>query len=158
MGRQLLFVLWALLFGCVSGEAQEFHSSGDPFSLQITSVRSLDHDSRVGFSKAPELYAVNASGPGKSYVLYCVKTAPEAGRSYTAIDAYVSSDYSSLHLWPVEKKTLPPTVLTYGTKKGRLFRVITIQNVTSSPKPDLACDIYSETALRVVPADSMSGR
>ena len=157
MRQSILFVLGAILLGCLSAAA-EFHSRSDPFTLQVTAVRSLDHDSRVGFSKALELYAVNAYGPRMSYVLYCSKAAPEVGRSYTAIDAYVSADYSWLHLWPVEKQSLPPSILTYGKKKGRLFRVIAIQNVRSDPRSDLACDIYSEKALQVAPTSESPNR
>jgi hypothetical protein len=44
----------------------------------------------------------------------------------------------------VEKSTidLPPGV----KKKGRMYRVIIIQDIAPGPKPDLACDIYSEQA------------
>ncbi len=124
--------------------AQGMIDHGEPFALSVTSVRSLSHDERVGFSKALELYAVTAHGPKMSYVLYCTKVAPKAGQDYPALDEYVGANYSWLHLWPVEKKTLelPP-----GSKKsGRMYRVIIIQNVMPEPKPDTACDIYSETA------------
>jgi hypothetical protein len=115
-----------------------------PFSLQVTSVRSLNSDERVGFSKALELYAVTAYGPETSYTLYCVKYGPEAGKTYTALTSYVDSSLSALHLWPVEKQTLN---LPSGTKtKGRVYRVVIIQDIRSGPKPDLACDIRSETA------------
>jgi hypothetical protein len=116
----------------------------DPIALQIKSVRSISAEKRVGFSKSLEVYAVDASGPLNTYVLYCVKMVPEAGQTYTSLDAYVVSGLSSLHLWPVERSTLelPPG----SSKKGRLYRVIIIQNIAPGQHPDLACDIHSEAA------------
>jgi hypothetical protein len=126
--------------------AQDAIKIGDPFTLHITNVRSVAPESRVGFSKSLEVYAVSAYGPKMSYVLYCTKAAPQAGQTYTALDEYVSADFSWLHLWPVEKNTIeaPP-----GTKKrkGRPYRVIIIQDMQPGPRPDAACDIHSENAL-----------
>jgi TPR repeat protein len=118
-------------------------AAGGPgtFELHVTNVRSLEHDRRVGFSKALVVYAVSAYGPKVSYVLYCVKVAPRAGQVYEAVDEYLDSSW--LRLWPVERSTLPS-----GTKqRGRVFRVITLRGAGESAKfPDLACDISSETA------------
>lgn len=143
--RTFLCSLASLILCWTNTFAQDLISHGPPFTLHVTQVRSLAHDTRVGFSKVPELYAITAYGPKMSYVLYCSKVTPQSGRDYTALDEYVGADYSWLHLWPVEKKDLqlPP-----GTKKknGRMYRVIIIQNVAPEPKPDTACDIYSETA------------
>ena len=146
-------------------QAQELYMHA-PFDLHITNVRSIAPEKRMGFSKTLQVYSVtayrnvfsNAPVPAgqlipeiaMSYVLYCVKTAPETGRTYKARDAYVGSGLSFLHLWPVEKKDveLPP-----GTKnkKGRLYRVIIIQDIVSGSKPDVACDIYSEQARQPSP-------
>jgi hypothetical protein len=136
-----LVIAWATI-----SQAQEIVRRGEPFDLHVTTVRSLDHDSRVGFSKAWELYAVAGYGPKMTYVLYCTKAAPKAGQVYSAMDEYVDKNHSWLHLWPVEKDTLelPPG----AKKKGRLYAVIIVQNVLPEPKPDLACDIHSETALQ----------
>jgi hypothetical protein len=136
-----------LLAGMVLGtslQCQEIVPRGDPFELHVTNVRSLDHDSRVGFSKALEVYTVSGYGPRMSYVLYCTKVAPKAGRVYKALDEYVDGNHSWLDVWPVEKSTieLPPQY----KKKGRMFAVIVVQDVMPGPKPDTACDIYSETA------------
>jgi hypothetical protein len=129
--------------------AQDLFRRAGPFDLHISSVRSLGPEERVGFGKSLELYAVTGYGQQMSYVLYCTKAAPEAGRVYAALDEYVVSDLSPLHLWPVERSTidLPP-----GAKKtGRLYRVIIIQNIASGSRPDLACDIHSELALQSSP-------
>jgi hypothetical protein len=138
-----LFAL--LLFAISAGSAQDhIFNMSEPFSLQVITVRSLNPDERAGFSKAWELYDVTAYGPKTSYTLYCAKYSPDAGKSYTALTSYVDSSLSALHLWPVEKQTLnlPP-----GSKtKGRAYRVVIIQNIRSGSKPDLACDIRSETA------------
>jgi len=138
-------LLAGLLFAISAASAQDhIFNMSEPFSLQVITVRSLNPDERVGFSKAWELYDVTAYGPKSSYSLYCVKYSPQAGKTYIALTSYVDSDLSALHLWPVEKQTLnlPP-----GTKiKGRVYRVVIIQNIRSGPKPDLACDIRSETA------------
>jgi hypothetical protein len=139
--------LLSVVLACATAlQAQEIVKRGEPFDLHVTTVRSLDHDSRVGFSKAWELYAVTGYGPKNTYVLYCTKAAPKAGQVYSALDDYVDANHSWLHLWPVEKNTLelPPG----HKKKGRLYAVIIIQNVLPEPQPpDLACDINSETAL-----------
>jgi hypothetical protein len=125
--------------------AQDLFRRAGPFDLHIMNVRSLGPEKNVGFSKSLELYAVTGYGQQMSYVLYCTKVAPDSGRVYTALDEYVISDLSPLHLWPVERSTLD---LPQGAKKrGRLYRVIIIQNIASGPKPDLACDIHSEQAL-----------
>jgi hypothetical protein len=132
------------------------------FDLHITNVRSIAPEKRAGFSKTWEVYSVTAHGnvfdlsapvpagqpiPERqmSYVLYCTHSAPETGRVYTAREAYISSGYSALHLWPVEKNNLDLPADTKN-KKGRLYKVIIIENVAPNPKPDLACDIYSEQA------------
>ena len=122
--------------------AQDLFRRGAPFDLQITGVRSIAPEKRLGFGKSTELYAVTADAHKMSYVLYCAKAAPESGKTYTGLDEYVSSDLSFLHLWPVEKSTLD--LPTGASKKGRLYRVIVIQNVAPGPQSDLSCDIYSE--------------
>ena len=128
--------------GMVRG--QELFKRNGPFDLHIVDVRSIAPERRIGFGKSSELYAVTAYGPQMSYVLYCTKFAPESGRVYSANDEYVTSDLSAQHLWPVERSTLalPPG----AKKKGRLYRVIIIQNVFPGPHPDIGCDIYSEKA------------
>ncbi len=133
----ILCGVWAL--------AQDAIRNGDPFTLHVVKVRSVAPEERVGFSKSLETYAVAAYGPRMSYVLYCTKAAPQAGRDYTALDELVSANYSWLHLWPVERDTIEQSK---KKKKGRLYRVIVIQNVLPEPKPDLACDIHSETAIQ----------
>jgi len=139
----IVFTLISLLCSCIL-LAQDFIQRGSNITLHVARVRSLEHDRRVGFSKALEVYAVDASSSKMSYVLYCVKIAPQAGQNYNSLDAYVSSSYSALHLWPIEKKDID---LPAGSKKrGRMFRVIIFQNINTSTKPDLPCDIYSETA------------
>lgn len=113
----------ALALLCTTISGQEVYTRSGPFPLDITEVRSLPTKG-AGFSKGLILYGVNATGPQALYLLYCIKTAPEAGRVYTASDEYVSGTLSWLHLWPVERAglNLPP-----GTKKkGRLYRVIII--------------------------------
>ena len=142
----------AVVFAVIAmpSTAQEAIRNGDPFTLSITDVRSISPEKRVGFSKTLEVYAVTAYGPNMSYVLYCAKAGPHAGQTYTALDEYVSADYSWLHLWPVEKKNLN-LLSDKSKKKGRLYRVIIIQNMLPQPNPDLACDIYSEAAQRAVP-------
>jgi len=123
---------------------QDLFRRGGPFQMHVTEVRSIAPEKRVGISKSLEVYSVSAYGPEMSYVLYCTKAAPESGKVYTALDEYVTANLSFLHLWPVERTSidLPP-----GTNKnGRLYRVIIIQNIAPDPKPDLACDIYSEQA------------
>jgi hypothetical protein len=129
---------------CTTIMGQEVYTRSGPFSLHITEVRSLPTKG-AGFGKGLILYGVNATGPEAAYLLYCIKTAPEAGRVYTATDEYVSDSLSWLHLWPVDRAglNLPP-----GTKKkGRLYRVIIIQNIREGKSPDVACDIKTETAL-----------
>lgn len=125
-------------------QAQEIVRRGEPFDLHVTTVRSVDHDGRVGFSKAWEVYAVTGYGPKMTYVLYCTTAAPKAGQVYSAMDDYVDANHSYLHLWPVEKNTLQ--LPTGVKKKGRMYAVIIIQNMLPEPRPDLACDIHSETA------------
>lgn len=134
--------LAVILFCYAWASAQDAIRNGDPFTLHVTEVRSIAPEGHVGFSKTLEVYAVNARGPQKSYVLYCTKSAPQAGQDYTALDEYVSANYSWLHLWPVERTTLQES----KKKKGRLYRVIIIQNMSPEPKPDAACDIHSESA------------
>ena len=147
-----LAILTAMMLWPPQGRSQEAIRNGEPFPLRVTNVRSLEPEGRVGFSKNWLLYAVNGYGPHMSYILYCTNAAPQAGQTYTALDEYVSSDLSWLHLWPVEKKNiqLPP-----GTKKkkGRLYRVVIIQNMASEPKPDVACDLHSETAIQAKAAE-----
>ena len=134
------------MFWVTLAYTQETIRNGEPFTLHVAEVRSLATESHVGFSKALEVYAVTATSPRMSYVLYCTKAAPQVGQAYKALDEYVSADFSWLHLWPVEKTTLdlPPAT---KKKKGRLYRVIIIQDMMPEPKPDLACDIHSETAI-----------
>src|ERR1039458_1871421 len=140
-----LVTLLAILSCTTWALAQDAIRKGDPFTLHITNVHSVAPESRVGFSKSLEVYAVSAYGPKMSYVLYCTKAAPQAGQTYTALDEYVSADFSWLHLWPVERNTIEPPPGT-KKKKGRLYRVIIIQNMQPEPRPDVACDIHSETA------------
>jgi hypothetical protein len=140
----LLDIAVALSLSFGEARAQEAIRRGDPITLRIDSVRSIAPEERVGFSKSLSVYAVSASSPTASYILYCTKNAPEAGQSYTALDEYVSGDYSWLHLWPVERKSLQQIKGAESKKKGRLYRVIILQNVLPEPHPDLACDIYSE--------------
>jgi hypothetical protein len=144
----LIVVACAIIWAGIAHAEDLFRRAG-PFDLHITSVRSLGPEKNVGFSKSLELYAVTGYGQQMSYVLYCTKAAPDPGRVYTALDEYVVSDLSPLHLWPVERSTidLPPG----AKKKGRLYRVIIIQNIASGPRPDLACDIHSEQALQPSP-------
>ena len=121
--------------------------NGGPVDLHITEVRSIAPEKKVGFSRSLELYAVDAystvsiggwsSGPQTIYVLYCVKAAPEVGKSYISRDENIDSNYSFLHLWPVEKTTIGLN------ESGRLFRVVTMQDVSTGKFPDLACDVYS---------------
>jgi len=144
----LSLLLAALACSTMETRAQEAIRNGEPFNLQVTNVRSVAPESRIGFSKSWEVYAVSAHGPSLTYILYCTKGAPEAGRGYTALDEYVSADLSWLHLWPVERMTLAPIPRTAKKKKGRLYRVIIIQNMLPEPHPDLACDIHSETAIQ----------
>lgn len=128
------------------------YPNGTPMTLHVTQVRSISPETRVGFSKSWETYAVDAystvsigswiSGPQMGYVLYCVNKAPAVGKSYAAQDVYIAHDYSFLHLWPVEKRSI-------GLKeKGRLYRVVRINNVNPAPYPDLACDVYSAKDLQ----------
>lgn len=84
-------------------QTQDAIRNGEPFSMRVISVRSIAQEGHVGFSKSLEVYAVSANGPTKSYVLYCTKAAPQSGQTYTALDEYVSGNYSWLHLWPVER-------------------------------------------------------
>ena len=139
----------AMMALSVEGQAQEAIRKGDPFTLHITNVRSVAPEGHVGFSKSLEVYAVSAYGPAMSYVLYCTKSAPETGQAYTALDEYVSANFSWLHLWPVEIKTIdPPPDGATKKSKGRLYRVIIIQNMQPEPHPDASCDIHSETAVQ----------
>jgi len=142
--KGLVTILVMVLAICAgTAWAQKAVRNGEPFTLQVTTVRSLAPESHVGFSKSLEVYAVTAHSPQMSYVLYCTKAAPQTGQTYTALDEYVSADFSWLHLWPIEKNTLDAPL--GKKKKGRLYRVIIIQNMMPEPKPDVACDIYSET-------------
>lgn len=142
---RIAFILVLMIVWGASTQAQDAIRNGEPFTLHITNVRSVAPEERVGFGKSWELYAVSAYGLKMSYVLYCTKSAPQTGQSYTALDEYVSANFSWLHLWPVERKTIePPPGTKY--KKGRLYRVIIIQNMQPEPHPDVACDIHSETA------------
>lgn len=137
-------ILLSVIALAASTQAQDAIRVGEPFTVHITNVRSVAPEEHVGFSKTWETYRVAANGPGVSYILYCTKAAPHVGDSYTAMDEYVSADFSWLHLWPVDRKTLGPQ--SGKKKKGRLYRVITIRNMLPEPHPDSACDIYSETA------------
>src|ERR1039458_1426018 len=139
-----IFLAAVMMSYVVKAPGQDAIRNGEPFTLHVSNVRSVAPESRVGFSKSLEVYAVSAYGPKMSYVLYCTKAAPQTGQAYTALDEYVSADFSWLHLWPVERKTieLPPTEAK--KKKGRLYRVIIIQNMLPEPHPDAACDIRSE--------------
>ncbi len=118
---------------------------GDPFSARATQVRPVSTEERVGFSKTLTVYHVSVSGPDADYSVYCVKKASQAGRTYTVSIDYLDGSLSWLHLWPEEKKNLnlPPGQST----RGRAYRMMVFQNVTDDPrmKPDLACDIKSET-------------
>ena len=144
--RMTAFVVVVSVMSCVVVlKAEDLFRRGAPFDLHITNVRSIAPEKRLGLGRTTEIYAVSAEGQQMSYVLYCAVAVPQTGRVYTALDEYVSSNLSFLHLWPVEKKNidLPP-----GTSKnGRLYRVIIIQNVAPSPKSDVFCDIYSEKAV-----------
>jgi hypothetical protein len=145
MGMRVLCILTSMVLSAALATTQEALRNGDPFTLTVTNVRSIAPESRVGFSKTSEVYAVTAYGSQMSYVLYCAKAAPQTGQAYTALDEYVSADLSWLHLWPVEKKAIDSLPST--TKKmGRLYRVLIIQNMVPGPKPDVACDIHSEAA------------
>ncbi|MBV9779686.1 MAG: hypothetical protein JOY62_06900 [Acidobacteriaceae bacterium] len=91
------------------------HKGDDAFDLKISEVRALPRArERVGFSRVPTTYAVTASGSDSIYTLYCFGRAPEAGRTYPALDVYVSDDWSPLRLWPIEKRDLR---LPEGVKK-----------------------------------------
>ena len=142
-----LFARWitvSCVFPATILIGQDLYRRSGPVDLQIKKVRSVAAEKRMGFSKSLEVYAVSANSPQMQYVLYCTKSAPQTGKVYSALDEYVSSNLSFLHLWPVERSTLD---LPEGQKKGgRLYRVIIIQNVSDSKHPDLACDIYSEQA------------
>lgn len=127
-----------------STKAQEAIRNGEPINVHIANVRIVAPEEHVGFSKSWEVYRVAADAPKMSYILYCTKAAPQVGRSYTALDENVSANFSWLHLWPVDRKTLESQ--PEKKKKGRLYRVIIIQNMLPEPHPDLACDIFSETA------------
>lgn len=128
----------ALLCGALIGImlAQGTQPEGS-FELKISAVRSISPERRVGFSKSLPTYAVDATTEGRSFVLYCVKNAPEVGRSYVAVDRPVPSNYSWLHLWPVDSAA--------GKKKKRLYRVVIIRDAIPGEHPDVACDVYSET-------------
>ena len=119
---------------------------GDPFSALVTQVRNLTSSERVGFSKAKTLYHVSVSAPKANYDVYCVDAAPLAGNTYTVEIDYLDGSFSFLRLWPEEKKNLnlPPGRST----KGRAYRMMVFQNVRTDPrrKPDIACDIKTETA------------
>jgi hypothetical protein len=121
--------------------------SGGTIDLHIIEVRSIAPEKRVGFSRSLEVYAVDAystvsigswsSAPQTVYVLYCVKGAPEVGKTYVSHDENIESNYSFLHLWPVEKTTIGLN------ESGRLFRVVTMRDAFAGKIPDLACDVYS---------------
>jgi len=127
--------------------ASKIAENGGPVDLHITEVRSIAPEKKVGFSRSLEVYAVEAystvsiggwsSSPQTIYVLYCVKAAPEVGKSYVSRDENIESNYSFLHLWPVEKTTIGLN------ESGRLFRVVTMRDVSTGKFPDLACDVYS---------------
>lgn len=134
----------AIMFYASWAMTQDAIKNGDAFTLHVTDVRSIAPEGHVGFSKTLGVYAVTASGPRTSFVLYCTKAAPQAGQEYTALDEYVSTNYSWLHLWPVERNSIEQS----KKKKGRLYRVIIIQNMLPEPKPDVACDIHSETGIK----------
>jgi hypothetical protein len=134
-----------------TGKTFIYHN-GAPMQLHVTGVRSIAPERRLGFSKSLEVFAVDAystvsvgswvSPPQRKYVLYCVKIAPEAGSVYDSQDEYIDANYSFLHLWPVDKESL-------GLKeRGRLYRVVSINNVSAGPHPDLACDVYSAKDLK----------
>jgi hypothetical protein len=144
---RIAFVILVWMIAWVAPtQAQEAIRNGEPFTVNVTSVRSVAPEEHVGFSKSWEVYRVAADGPKMSYILYCTKAAPHVGQSYTALDEYVSADFSWLHLSPVDRKTLESQ--SEKKKKGRLYRVIIIQNMLPEPHPDSACDIYSETVTK----------
>jgi hypothetical protein len=117
-----------------------FHS-GDPFNLKILEVRSLGADQKVGFSHVPHVYAVEAENGTTHYTLYCVNYSPEPGKTYQASEDFVSSDFSFLKLWPVDRNDAS---LGLPSKGPRLFRVVTFFNALTGKQPRLACDIYKE--------------
>ena len=135
----------------VAGEKEKIASkiahNGGPVDLHVTEARSIAPEKKIGFSKGLEVYAVDAystvsiggwsSSPQTIYVLYCVKAAPEVGKTYVAHDENIDSNYSFLHLWPVEKRTIGLN------ENGRLYRVVTMRDVSAGKFPDLACDVYS---------------
>jgi len=94
--------------------ASKIVHNGGPVDLHVTEAHSIAPEKKIGFSKSLEVYAVDAystvsvggwsSSPQTIYVLYCVKAAPEVGKIYVAHDENIDSNYSFLHLWPVEKK------------------------------------------------------
>jgi|WetSurMetagenome_2_1015567.scaffolds.fasta_scaffold656984_2 hypothetical protein len=146
-GRKLILAIAVSATICaLAAQAQDLFSRNPPFGLHITDVRSIAPERHVGFSKTLELYSVTAYGQGMSYVLYCTKVAPESGKVYTALDDYVVSDLSALRLWPVERSTI--NLPAGASKKGRLYRVIIIEDIAAGNRPDLACDIYSEKAVQ----------
>ena len=127
--------------------ASKIVHNGGPVDLHVTEAHSIAPEKKIGFSKSLEVYAVDAystvsvggwsSSPQTIYVLYCVKAAPEVGKIYVAHDENIDSNYSFLHLWPVEKKTIGLN------ENGRLYRVVTMRDVSAGKFPDLACDVYS---------------
>lgn len=144
-------VLSLLLVAATPSFAGSLFYNGAPISLHVTGIRSISPEQRIGFGKSDELYAVDAystvsvgdwvSGPQTSFVLYCLKAAPEAGRTYTARDEYISAQYTDLRLWPIEKSTI-------GAGRGRLYRIVQIRNVFPGKHPDLGCDVYSAKDLK----------
>jgi hypothetical protein len=135
----------------ISGEKEKIAfkiaHNGGRVDLHITEARSVAPEKKIGFSKSLEVYAVDAystvsiggwsSSPQTIYVLYCVKAAPEVGKTYVSRDENIDSNYSFLHLWPVEKTTIGLN------ESGRLYRVVTMRDVSTGKFPALACDVYT---------------
>jgi hypothetical protein len=145
MRKNLVLALASGLISTVGIAATkpELFRKGEHFDLKVLSVRSLP-PSR-GNKNDKGIYAVEAESAQMRYSLYCSVFAPQAGTTYKALDEYVSNDLSTFHLWPVQRSSvlLPLDAPTKGNKV--LYRVIIFEDVTPGLRPDVACDIHSET-------------
>lgn len=126
-----------MMLVAVTATAQDAIKRAGPFCATVTAVIAVPPTKR----KQPGLYRVEASSDQWRYTAYCLREAPEAGKVYDTLDYYVSSNYSELHLWAVDRKEIDGAT----KKRGQMFRVLIFQNVHSGKHPDLACDLRSES-------------
>jgi hypothetical protein len=128
-----------LIFCMSAGAESAVYTTHTKVQATVSSVRSIDPESRVGFGKSLPLYAVDLLTADTRYVAYCTTFAPKEGDAYTAEVEYVSGNFSALRLWPAEKKSIGLS------GRGRLYKVITFENAfPASNRPNVACDVYSE--------------